>query len=277
MEILLVEDDPELRRATEEMLKDLGHRVYTASDGIEALEHRAALTADLLLTDLAMPRLDGHGLIQKLRDRRPELRVLVVSSQYTSHEAAAFLPKPFTPEELDEALQRALKRPISAVPATSPLTSPERSRQLSFAPGAWIALAVAAMLAIFWLPEDVFRRPPELPVPPAVTVERGGALELLEPVGPLAELPRRFAWQVIAPAAFYSLRLEAVDGHVLWQITTDSAGIDRPDEMYDFLQPSVSYYWQVEAFDSAERRVAWSPRTRFRMILPLTVDPVEPP
>ena len=108
--ILLVEDEDAVRAVAESALRRRGFTVIAARDGEEALAladaHDAPL--DLLLTDVVMPGMSGPQLADCLRVRQPELRVLFASG-YTDDEQVlrgvatdelAFLPKPFTPEQL---------------------------------------------------------------------------------------------------------------------------------------------------------------------------------
>src|SRR5690348_14576722 len=79
--ILLVEDEPAVRRLVAASLARAGYHVLEAHDGQQGLaifaEHADAV--DLLITDLRMPEMDGQSLVRQLRDRSPELRVLCVS------------------------------------------------------------------------------------------------------------------------------------------------------------------------------------------------------
>lgn len=79
--VLLVEDDPEIRAIFTAFLRHAGYEVAAAADGLAAL---AALRdgdgrLDLLVTDVALPWLDGYALAGLLRARHPGLRVLFVS------------------------------------------------------------------------------------------------------------------------------------------------------------------------------------------------------
>ena len=108
--ILLVEDDPHLRRVALRTLEGGGYRVRVAKDGLAALEIATAEQGqlDLVVTDVVMPGLDGGALGEELRIRYPGLPVLFVSG-YTDdalgdhgvlREGVEFLPKPFSGAEL---------------------------------------------------------------------------------------------------------------------------------------------------------------------------------
>jgi PAS domain S-box-containing protein len=118
--VLLVEDEHLVRQVTHEILRRNGYRVLTASDGPEALailrQHPARI--DLLLTDVVMPRMSGHELVERARPLRPEMKILYVSGY--SEEAIArqgqltrgidLLAKPFTPGVLTAKIRGLLDR-----------------------------------------------------------------------------------------------------------------------------------------------------------------------
>ncbi|HEX6839508.1 MAG TPA: ATP-binding protein, partial [Polyangia bacterium] len=118
--ILVVEDDEDVRDFVQFVLARAGYRVLVAEDGLRALELAAATPAriDLLLSDLVMPRLNGHELAAQLVRVRPSLAVMHMSG-YPAFAArpaeptrdAAFLQKPFSAEQLLRAVRAALDRP----------------------------------------------------------------------------------------------------------------------------------------------------------------------
>jgi two-component system cell cycle sensor histidine kinase/response regulator CckA len=116
--ILLVEDEPSLRRAAERVLVQSGYGVLAASDGREALEIlQRGESVDLVITDVVMPRLGGKELLQALRAAGLATRVLLTSG-YPGRggaphedlpEGSHFLAKPWTIAELLVAVRRALE------------------------------------------------------------------------------------------------------------------------------------------------------------------------
>ena len=123
--VLVVEDEEGVREVVGRMVERLGFEVISAEDGLAALEvldrHYGSVSAVLL--DLSMPRMGGHETFQHIRDRRPNLPVVLMSG-YTEQEAAAklldnangavgFLQKPFLPEDLTAVL-RDISLPASA-------------------------------------------------------------------------------------------------------------------------------------------------------------------
>lgn len=87
--VLVVEDDGLIREAFAILLAEDGFGVETARDGVEALELFAQAPADIVVTDLRMPRLDGFGLVARLRAMARTLPVVVVTGEVTGRELRA--------------------------------------------------------------------------------------------------------------------------------------------------------------------------------------------
>ncbi len=132
--VLLVEDEPAVRRVVSRLLLNAGYAVREASDGkaaLELLEHHALDEFDLVVTDVVMPHLSGPALVEELRAGRPTLPVLFMSGYREPEpldEALAkphthFLAKPFTSATLLEAVRHTLSGersdPLSAPSAKS--------------------------------------------------------------------------------------------------------------------------------------------------------------
>lgn len=106
--VLVVEDDPSLREALCDTLELGGYRALAAQDGETALGALDGAAVDLVVSDIQMPGLDGHGLLQQLKAARPELPVLLMTAYGTIDSAvramrdgaADYLVKPFEPEVL---------------------------------------------------------------------------------------------------------------------------------------------------------------------------------
>jgi CheY-like chemotaxis protein len=77
--ILLVDDNKLGLSARRSVLEELGHRIATASNGIDALEQFRNRRFDLVVTDYKMPRMDGMELIEELRRLAPDLPVILIS------------------------------------------------------------------------------------------------------------------------------------------------------------------------------------------------------
>jgi PAS domain S-box-containing protein len=108
-QVLIVEDEPSIRQLVHTILTRWGYRVVVAADGAEALERLCENgEVKLVVTDLDMPNLDGAQLARRVRQSRPEVRILATSGIEPDPNAApqselvgdAFLPKPFAAERL---------------------------------------------------------------------------------------------------------------------------------------------------------------------------------
>jgi two-component system, cell cycle sensor histidine kinase and response regulator CckA len=119
--ILLVEDEPVLRELVAKVLQEYDYRVLEAETGVQALkvwdEHQGKV--DLLLTDMVMPGgVSGAELAQRLRQRKPDLRV-IYSSGYSSEIVGknfsdndpVFLAKPYRPPQLAQRVRKCLDSP----------------------------------------------------------------------------------------------------------------------------------------------------------------------
>lgn len=116
--VLAVEDEPALRLLLVNSLRRLGYHVLAAQDAHQALQlwqqHRDQI--DLVITDMVMPGgVNGQELAARLRQDRPQLKVIFSSgySQELFHEGlerlpGPFLPKPFTPSKLAQAVRTCL-------------------------------------------------------------------------------------------------------------------------------------------------------------------------
>jgi CheY-like chemotaxis protein len=116
--VLVVDDDETVRAGAQHMLERRGFPVITARDGAEgvALFESARDRIALVLLDLTMPTLGGEEAFRAMRQRRPDVRVVLMSgyssqelaSRYGSEGMAGFIQKPFRVEELDACLTAAL-------------------------------------------------------------------------------------------------------------------------------------------------------------------------
>jgi PAS domain S-box-containing protein len=116
--VLLVEDEPNLRRVVELVLRRSGYQVFAAADGLSALAHweQHKGEIDLLLTDLVMPAgLSGRALAERLWQERPHLKVLFTSGYSPEtdptalvSERSSFLQKPYVSQVLEHALRKLL-------------------------------------------------------------------------------------------------------------------------------------------------------------------------
>ena len=118
LRVLVVDDDPTNRLVASHLMKALGCEVVTANDGLEALAalHREAF--QLVVADLEMPQLDGLGLLARMQRDGVRIPVIVASAhadgetRRRAHEAgaSAYVTKPYTVGELQQAMQQVLPR-----------------------------------------------------------------------------------------------------------------------------------------------------------------------
>jgi two-component system, cell cycle sensor histidine kinase and response regulator CckA len=116
--LLLVEDEAAVRSSVRRLLEWHGYTVLEARNGAEALRvyEAHAEDIDLVLTDVVMPEMGGHELIERLRQRHPELRVLFMSgyaeraltNDGSIPAGTGYLEKPFTVETLMRRLREVL-------------------------------------------------------------------------------------------------------------------------------------------------------------------------
>ena len=77
--ILVVDDDVDIRTELAEFLETKGYQVEVAGDGREALEMIKAAPADVVITDIKMPRGDGYELIRQLRAMDPVIPIIIIA------------------------------------------------------------------------------------------------------------------------------------------------------------------------------------------------------
>jgi PAS domain S-box-containing protein len=110
---LLVEDNPEVAKVTEQMIEQLGYRVRRAGGAKEALELAEGTTFDLVISDIVMAGpMDGVGLAHTLRQRQPDLPVVLVtgfsSSVAETEREFPILRKPFEVSDLGRVMAKAV-------------------------------------------------------------------------------------------------------------------------------------------------------------------------
>jgi two-component system cell cycle sensor histidine kinase/response regulator CckA len=114
--VLIVEDEEAVRRLVRAALEQNGYRVLIAADGVEALKLLSSHTGplDLVITDLAMPGMNGLELARKVGDRMPGIGVLYISGyaedmrQSGEIDEVNFLQKPFAPQVLARKVREML-------------------------------------------------------------------------------------------------------------------------------------------------------------------------
>ncbi|MBD3299265.1 MAG: response regulator, partial [candidate division Zixibacteria bacterium] len=116
--IIFAEDDASLRRVAEYNLSRAGYEVSLAADGADAWELCREHDPDLVITDLAMPKLDGFDLLKRVRRQFPDTEVVIITAHGTVDRAVEamkagafdFITKPFEFDVLRLTAERALER-----------------------------------------------------------------------------------------------------------------------------------------------------------------------
>jgi len=112
--VLVVDDEPQVCQSVEKILKRKGYHIEQAlcvSSALEMIEKEERL--DLIIADLMMPQAGGMELLKTTKDRWPNIPVLIITGyasiasavEATRLGAAGYIPKPFTPEELEDAVK----------------------------------------------------------------------------------------------------------------------------------------------------------------------------
>jgi len=126
-QILVVDDEPNLRRVLSAQLTRDGYDVHTAEDGEQALQMLAEHHIDLVITDLRMPKVDGMELLRRALALDDELPVVMITAHGTVDNAVEalktgafdYITKPFDQAEVRTIVRKALKtRDLSAAEAT---------------------------------------------------------------------------------------------------------------------------------------------------------------
>ena len=122
IDILVIDDDAEMRDAIDCVLEAAGYRVVTAANGREGLREFAAARFDLVIVDIFMPEQDGFEVLMEIGKTTPRPKVLVISGggTYGLRRVLSWaerfgvqhtLSKPFTREQLLTAIERILSAP----------------------------------------------------------------------------------------------------------------------------------------------------------------------
>jgi CheY-like chemotaxis protein/anti-sigma regulatory factor (Ser/Thr protein kinase) len=114
--ILVVDDDPAIRDLLGAVLASPGLRIDNAADGLQALSRLRENPYDLVITDIRMPRLDGLELLGRIRQVRPETRIVVMTAENTPaniirsirEQAFGYFSKPFSANAVAEMVKQAL-------------------------------------------------------------------------------------------------------------------------------------------------------------------------
>jgi len=124
--ILVVDDQPTVRRMAHRLLSEWGFRVFEAESGEEAMEvlETARAGVQLVIVDVVMPLIDGVQVTRRILEQWPGQRILYMSAhpaevlaRYGLAELEVpFLAKPFTRDELLNKVSEALEKPAVPTP-----------------------------------------------------------------------------------------------------------------------------------------------------------------
>jgi len=122
--IVVVEDEPAIRRGVRDALLATGHRVLEAPDGAAGLESALQPGVQLVLLDLLMPKMEGLEVLARLRSQRPGLPVIVLTARGSEEDrvrgltmgADDYVVKPFSARELLARVEAVLRRTLNRQP-----------------------------------------------------------------------------------------------------------------------------------------------------------------
>ena len=114
--ILIVDDNPNMSSLLAEMLEVFQYDSLRATDGQDALEKAGAGDIAMVITDMRMPRMSGLELLQAIKEKKPQLPVVVISgysvdevdSDIVKSKADGFLNKPFMMSDIEKLLSDLL-------------------------------------------------------------------------------------------------------------------------------------------------------------------------
>lgn len=115
--ILVVDDEPTIRKNINEYFTEFGFKITEAVDGEDAIIACSKEEFDLVLTDIRMPKMNGLKLLKSLKSLRPELPVVLMTGYDLSkkeiaslqYKADAYVLKPFSLEHIEKIITDLLK------------------------------------------------------------------------------------------------------------------------------------------------------------------------
>lgn len=118
LNILIVEDDIEIQNNLKKTLSLLFKQVFTANDGLEALNIYEVIEADLIISDYVMPNMDGYELSKKIRETKDDIPIIILSSfmdieklqKCIPLELTNFLEKPIAFDKLLEQINISIEK-----------------------------------------------------------------------------------------------------------------------------------------------------------------------
>src|SRR6266568_7233872 len=117
--VLVADDNEVAQRLCRRVLEKAGHKVLTASDGIEAVSLALANPLDMILMDVAMPGMDGLEAMRQIKAQKPGMAIVIASAHSMASDRERFLAagadevlsKPFRLGDLIEVVQKLTAKP----------------------------------------------------------------------------------------------------------------------------------------------------------------------
>lgn len=116
--VLVIDDEPVILKSCDKILSEEGYEIQAVQTGAEGLQKLAEEKFDIVLTDLMMPEISGMDILKRIMESSLDIIVIMITGYSTVQTAVEamrlgaydYIPKPFTPEELVEAVDRALEK-----------------------------------------------------------------------------------------------------------------------------------------------------------------------
>jgi len=129
--VLVVDDDPVVRKSFDRVLTGKGYAVITAENGEEALRKLAEEKYDVVYTDIRMPGMSGLEVAEQVKAKRPWTPVVIITGYGTEDAEArakaagvsSFLHKPLSPQMIEGSARRVLVEPETAAAEAVPLAA----------------------------------------------------------------------------------------------------------------------------------------------------------
>lgn len=232
--ILIVEDDPSIRKLLQTVFTREGHEVIEAADGRQGLAQAREVVPDLIITDVMMPEVDGLEMIQEIRkdEQTREIPVIMLTAKGSTEDivtglnlgADDYLSKPFDVPELVARARSKLNRP----PVSSQLVPRDLKTGL--------------------LNGQAFRKPLEREIERAERSKQPLTLAFLE-LNELPQLRHRFGLRLEASIGRQIAGLVSADARATDVLATDSEG------NYLLLLPETSAETALRRLDALSERI----------------------
>jgi DNA-binding NtrC family response regulator len=116
--ILVVDDEEIVLKSCRKILESGGHQVFTALSGEEAFDLLEKELFDIVITDMKMPGTDGIEVLERVKEKYPDIAVIMITGYSTVQSAVQamklgafdYIPKPFTPDEVLIVVEKALEK-----------------------------------------------------------------------------------------------------------------------------------------------------------------------